>query len=91
MKALAMYILDFSIHTHTNYCWSTPEAGNQERFPSLKGSVRVDKASLTQYVNDSISEVNHVGTQMATGELLIFESRRDVSTGDPKVSISTVQ
>lgn len=58
------------VYTHTNYCWSTPEAENQ-RFPSLKGSVRVDKASLTQYVNDSISEVNHVGTQMATGELLI--------------------
>lgn len=62
MKALAMYILDFSIHTHTNYCWSTPEAEIQRRFPSLKGSVRVDKASLTQYVNDSISEVNHVAT-----------------------------
>lgn len=71
MKALAMYILDFSIHTHTNYSWSTPEAENPGRFPSLKGSVRVDKASLTQYVNDSISEVNHVGTQMATGELVI--------------------
>lgn len=66
-----MYILDFSIHTHTNYCWITPEAGNQERLPSLKRSVRIHKASLTQYVNDSISEVNHVGTQMATGDLLI--------------------
>lgn len=75
MKALAMYILDLSIHTHTNYCWSTPEAENQ-RLPSLKGSVRVDKASLTQYVNHSISEVNHVGTQMATGELLIRVMKR---------------
>lgn len=71
-----MYILDFSIHTHTNYCWITPESENQERLPSLKGSVRVDKASLTQYVNDSISEVNHVGTQMATGEFLILVMKR---------------
>lgn len=71
-----MYILDFSIHTHTNYCWITPEAENQGRLPSLKGSVRVDKASLTQYVNDSISEVNHVETQMATGESLILVRKR---------------
>lgn len=71
MKALAMYILDFSIHTHTNYCWSTPEAENPAEVSLSKGGVRVDKASLTQYVNDSISEVNHVVTQMATRELLI--------------------
>lgn len=61
-----MYILDFSIHTHTNYLLITPEVENQERLPFIKGSVRVDKASLTQYVNHRISEVNHEATQMAT-------------------------
>lgn len=58
-----MYILDFSIHTHTNYLLITPEVENQGRLPSIKGSVRVDKASPTQYVNHRISEVNHEGTQ----------------------------
>lgn len=86
-----MYILDFSIHTHTNYCWITPESENQERLPPLKGSVRVDKASLTQYVNDSISEVNHVGTQMATGEFLILVMKRILHWQSFKVFISTVQ
>lgn len=61
-----MYILDFSIHTHTNYLLITPEVENQERLPFIKGSVRVDKASLTQYVNHRTSEVNHEGTQTAS-------------------------
>lgn len=32
-----MYILDFSIHTHTNYCWSTPEAENPAKVSLSKG------------------------------------------------------
>lgn len=54
--------------------------GNHKSFPSLKGgSVRVDKASLTQYVNDSISEVNHVGTQMANRRALDSSHEEDYS------------
>lgn len=58
--------LIFSLHTHTNYLLITPEAENQQRLPSIKGSVRVDKASLTQYVNHRISEVNYERTQTVT-------------------------
>lgn len=83
VKALAMYILDFSLHTHTNYLLITPEVENQERLPFIKGGVRVDKASLTQYVNHRISEVNHEGTQTATPD----RSHGDFSLLSPSLNL----
>lgn len=78
-----MYILDFNIHTHTNYLLITPEMENQERLPFIKGSVRVDKASLTQYVNHRISEVKtmkELKQRLLIGVMEIFHCVPEVVT-----------
>lgn len=88
VKALAMYNLDFQ-YTHAYKLLlerTRQRVGSPVGFPSLKGSVRVDKASLTQYVNDSAFFRGKPWEELKwRPESSRFESWRGWFTGSPQV------
>lgn len=88
-----MYILDFR-YTLIQTTVGAHQRWKPQEVSSLKGSARVNKASLTQYVNGSISEVNHGGvggTQNGNRRARDWSHEEDRSLATLKSSIFVVQ